>query len=1305
MMTRSKIRLRIPRLLFLFVLCCSFIPVQGQFQRSYSTDFDEIVFDALPINGSDVLISGTTLGSGCGGSNVMLMRVNDAGDIVWERSWGDNSFEDIGASLYPAGGNEFVVSGTIESSQGFGFEDMMLTLFDANGNLQFTRAYGGTSFDESFAVCDAPNRGFYVVGRTSSFGAGSADIYVVRTDANGNVVWSRTYGGTGFDEAFGVAPRANGGCVVVGSATSFAGGDNLFWMLLNPNGTVDVFQKFTGSQGATAEDIIQTSDGGYAITGKVFGANPGVLVMKLDAGGVIQFANGFASSGSFFDFGSEIEEAGNGDLLVTGTVGDGPDFINILLLRTSSTGSFISASAFAQSSTFSVARGLAVKSNSTLIAGNLTNGDSDAWAIEVDGSGSSDCGFEAITMTPVSVNTAHNNQPVIAANNGAGTTVNPNNCAISLEENDLCPAACEAGITFCYTDYTVTGNEVWTTTTSHPGCGVTADVFVQGTIRIPVNSSLRIDPGVTVHFGEEGRVVLESGDNASEVGGKLDVNGATLTNAGTCRWIGIDVWGNQDFSQFPVGNSRAGYLRVRNNALIENAAEAVRLWRPGDLSRSGGIVRAANSTFRNNWRSAEFMSYQNFFPFGSNPPRANESSYSRVTFETTGPLINGIDPLTHVSMWDVDGVNFRACTFQNTTSGSVNSDNRGIGITSIDARYTVSGICTGPQFPCTSYDNSLFTGLSTGIDAASTMPTRTVNVTRTNFENNGFGIDFEGLDLARITYCTLDVQTGFIGAFLEGCSDYRIEENRFENSGTLALNAGLFIRNSGTGPELVYRNQFENLFVGAIAQDANDGPTLFDGLQLRCNDFTGDVFDIAVSGTQNDQSHNIGVFQGFCTPGNVNAPANNTFSQTCATAESDFSVNKQHPQEIIYNYLPNIPAMVPQCAADPLFLPSACQPLTGVACPEPCLEPDCYKERKEEAEEELAKLDGRVDGGDKGSLLNTVSFGSGSAAYTALGNASPYLSDDVLLAAINSSGGRGMTEAQLLDILVQNSPLSEGVAVVMKTSPALSAASLATLELAQTGVSGMMGLEAERAGWTSRRKDALYGLVGEWLFNDSTDGNLDSALACLSTETDAEARRNVINLQMEKGDFNAAKTEMEKLAMDDPSPENLDFVEYTGVISELLHHPWKAYSLSGTPPLEELITGLTATEKDEQTWRQAMLLLEINFQAHYETEIKFPEPPSKKVEQELIGVELEETELQFYPNPTRDRIFFKGDEFANHDVQVALYNNMGRMVRSEVIRKGEEGVLDLSELPNGMYILKMESQSGKNRVSKVLLAH
>jgi len=153
----------------------------------------------------------------------------------------------------------------------------------------WTRAYGGTSFDEAYAVCAASDGGFVAVGRSRSFSA-QFDYYAIRLNSMGDTLWTRTYGGTAYDHAYGVAEAANGGFIIIGSSQSYGAGSYDAYVV-RINGSGDTL--WTRTYGTTGVDfgyaIVSTTDGGWALAGSitVSGQSLNMMLTRIDDNGDI----------------------------------------------------------------------------------------------------------------------------------------------------------------------------------------------------------------------------------------------------------------------------------------------------------------------------------------------------------------------------------------------------------------------------------------------------------------------------------------------------------------------------------------------------------------------------------------------------------------------------------------------------------------------------------------------------------------------------------------------------------------------------------------------------------------------------------------------------------------------------------------------------------------------------------------------------------------------------------------------------------------------------------------------------------
>ena len=168
-------------------------------------------------------IAGLTQSFGAGEDDVYLIKTNARGDTLWTRTFGGDD-DDFGYSVRQTADGGYILAGLTES-HGAGGEDVYLVRTNAAGDTLWTRTYGGPNSDEAHSVQVSADGGFVVAGSTHSFGAGNFDGYLIRTGPRGELLWTKTLGGTGDDGAWSVAPAAGGGFFVAGYKSSGATGD------------------------------------------------------------------------------------------------------------------------------------------------------------------------------------------------------------------------------------------------------------------------------------------------------------------------------------------------------------------------------------------------------------------------------------------------------------------------------------------------------------------------------------------------------------------------------------------------------------------------------------------------------------------------------------------------------------------------------------------------------------------------------------------------------------------------------------------------------------------------------------------------------------------------------------------------------------------------------------------------------------------------------------------------------------------------------------------------------------------------
>ena len=231
------------------------------------------------------IVTGYIWPGGADSAGVWLVKTDVNGDTLWTRTYGGLTGAD-GSSVQQTADSGYVITG--------GTGDVYLIKTDAQGDTLWTRTFGGGSDDYGECVRQTTDGGYVIAGFTGSFGAGMMDVYLIRTDAHGDTLWTRAYGGTDEDLASSVQQTTDGGYIVAGRTSSFGAGGGDVWLIrTNANGDTLWTRTFGGTANDASGSVQQTKDGGYVIAGITdsYGAGGAdVYLIKTDSLGRVAVA-------------------------------------------------------------------------------------------------------------------------------------------------------------------------------------------------------------------------------------------------------------------------------------------------------------------------------------------------------------------------------------------------------------------------------------------------------------------------------------------------------------------------------------------------------------------------------------------------------------------------------------------------------------------------------------------------------------------------------------------------------------------------------------------------------------------------------------------------------------------------------------------------------------------------------------------------------------------------------------------------------------------------------------------------------
>ena len=147
--------------------------------------------------------------------------------------------------------------------------DILLLKTDGNGNQIWTQTFGGSNIDNAYSCQLTTDGGFILAGYTKSFGNGQEDIWLIKTDSNGNEVWNKTFGGTGRDITYSASQTVDGGYIIGGYTDSKGNGQNDIWFIkTDQNGNLVWDKTSGGSLNELAFAVLQTNNGRYIAVGE-----------------------------------------------------------------------------------------------------------------------------------------------------------------------------------------------------------------------------------------------------------------------------------------------------------------------------------------------------------------------------------------------------------------------------------------------------------------------------------------------------------------------------------------------------------------------------------------------------------------------------------------------------------------------------------------------------------------------------------------------------------------------------------------------------------------------------------------------------------------------------------------------------------------------------------------------------------------------------------------------------------------------------------------------------------------------------
>lgn len=830
--------------------------------------------------------------------------------------------------------------------------------------------------------------------------------------------------------------------------------------------------------------------------------------------------------------------------------------------------------------------------------------------------------------------------------------------------------------------------------------------FVKGNIIIKAGKSLTIK--CELSLAENAYIKVEKG-------AKLIVDGGTITCNFRKQWDGIYIEGSGNGT--PQNLSFQGQVEVINGGTLTNAQVAINTFIKdvsGNINwgTTGGMIFCDNANFINNIKDVQFMYYHGL------AINNNVCTFKNTNFKITGPLKGGALPDSRVSLYEVNGVTFLGCNFENSYSLSTFGNN--FGIQSIDARYTVDKLGS---------TNTTINGFIQGIYADNTNPLKVVTVRNTDISNCGVdGVYFNNMHsviFENNTIVSSGIPINLISnkpgscLYLNNCKNYKVQNNNFSQivSSYGKKDAGIFTNNSGAGAHLIYKNNFSNFAVGISPIGNNSGTSnTTDGLKMNCNNFDLNLknnYDIGLialnPSSTNPVLPTVASYQGTTLLSNLNDYVRNQYgaiSNINNTTENQWSIYStslkptHHPSYIQQNTRPipqpgysdiSVNVVSTFNPYDPNYCPNNNLPAppNNCACTKCCAIVQinsAINTASTNVTNAITAYANSIDGGNTNTLVAAVNSNlSNGNLKNLLESKSPYLSDDVLTAYFNRSS---TPPGHIKDIHDLNAPVSPLVwnVIINKNLP--------------NGIMNQI-IGAQNAKRFSAR-DLLAGNISNTKFNlqdytsqklnyflnDSLPQSMDSVIKVLNNNLNIlpEANVKLFFAYLYVGNYQSAEKELIQI-----NNNNSGLGNYLQRLLAIHNSEEKLYTLTKNEGLISYFKDYANKSENAYNY-SAQAALKFFNNLSYDVPRGLPEESANARMISNVNIDSEGknttiNQFQLFPNPTNGYLFFNDLKFdPNLWIKIEIVDALGRVVYKKEHNSQLVIKVDIKMLNEGLYL-------------------
>lgn len=277
------------------------------------------------------IFTGDTKSFGAGLNDIWLVKTNSTGDTLWTRTYGGNEDDNSSCVRQTSDGGYIIFGETVSFSSTYWKAWLIKT--DENGDTSWTKQIGESRHYFIQSGQELPEGDYIFVGYTKASGAGQEDIWLVKTDATGDTIWTKTIGGTEGDISYSIDQTNDGGYIVAAATKSMGAGKNDCWLIrTNQSGDTIWTKTYGGAEDDYIYSVQQTEDNGFILAGGtrsfgVLNSYFNLWLVKTDFSGDTLWTRTFGGNGS--EYAQAVRETSDGAYIVTGYSSSGTWIIKI----------------------------------------------------------------------------------------------------------------------------------------------------------------------------------------------------------------------------------------------------------------------------------------------------------------------------------------------------------------------------------------------------------------------------------------------------------------------------------------------------------------------------------------------------------------------------------------------------------------------------------------------------------------------------------------------------------------------------------------------------------------------------------------------------------------------------------------------------------------------------------------------------------------------------------------------------------------------------------------------------------------